>query len=207
MFVFTYTEISMMRFFVMLVMYAHWNACLWGMVAHPDIQPDYNWMFRLEETMNANSVMRCRVSQDHAALQGLDIDASVAYLNSNFDDSASLAGVGTYKPNWAPYCVGSESETCRAERLNIGADYAPSCEFGYEGNRFPKKQCAAQVLCKLYFAAYTMTGIGLGDISATGNLEVMVATAISALRRGLLGLHDRAVCDVSLTYRRVWQRL
>ena len=119
-FVFTYTEISMMRFFVMLVMYAHWNACLWGMVAHPDIQPDYNWMFRLEETMNANSVMRCRVSQDHAALQGMDIDASVAYLNSNFDDSASLAGVGTYKPNWAPYCVGSESETCRGGELNIG---------------------------------------------------------------------------------------
>ena len=35
------------------------------------------------------------------------------------------------------------------------------------------KYCAS-----LYFAVYTMTGIGLGDISATGNLEVMVATAI-----------------------------
>ncbi|EGB04403.1 hypothetical protein AURANDRAFT_16571, partial [Aureococcus anophagefferens] len=35
------------------------------------------------------------------------------------------------------------------------------------------KYCAS-----LYFAVYTMTGIGFGDISATGHIEVIVATAI-----------------------------
>lgn len=172
-FVFTYTEISMMRFFVMLVMYAHWNACLWGMVAHPDIQPDYNWMFRLEETMNANAVMRCRVAQDHPALSSFDnpVDA-VNYLDSvSLAEVSSISGVGTYQPHWAPY--GDDKGG-----IEYRTDYAPACELGYEGKRFQRNNVLHKYCASLYFAVYTMTGIGLGDISATGNLEVMVATAI-----------------------------
>ncbi|KAH8050911.1 voltage-gated potassium channel [Aureococcus anophagefferens] len=131
-FAFTYTEISMYKFFFTLVLYAHWNACIWGMVA-PDIAgfgSGYTWMDKLSETQSRVVGHRC------------SYDAEGYYGEA----------------------VGARGDASACEAIY---------DYYFDKTIVRHKYCAS-----LYFAVYTMTGIGFGDISATGHIEVIVATAI-----------------------------
>ncbi|KAH8069030.1 voltage-gated potassium channel [Aureococcus anophagefferens] len=132
-FAFTYTEISMYKFFFTLVLYAHWNACIWGMVAHPDIAgfgSGYTWMDKLSETQSRVVGHRC------------SYDAEGYYGEA----------------------VGARGDASACEAIY---------DYYFDKTIVRHKYCAS-----LYFAVYTMAGIGFGDISATGHIEVIVATAI-----------------------------
>lgn len=114
-FAFSYAEISMYKFFVKLLLYAHWNACIWGVVAHRDITDGWTWMSALEIAQSEpRGVYECTP------------EACVEKVYMHFDKSIVM------HKYWA----------------------------------------------SLYFAVYTMTGIGYGDITAVRHSEVVVATLI-----------------------------
>ena len=42
----SYAEMSMYKSTILLIMYAHWTACLWGVVAHPMLVGDDAWTWK-----------------------------------------------------------------------------------------------------------------------------------------------------------------
>ena len=164
-FAFTYTEISMYKFFFTLVLYAHWNACIWGMVAHPDIAgfgSGYTWMDKLSETQSRVVGHRC--SYDAESYYGEAV-------------GVSAANATTYKMHGMPLATQTDDGGYVTERFNKARGDASACEAIYD-YYFDKTIVRHKYCASLYFAVYTMTGIGFGDISATGHIEVIVATAI-----------------------------
>ncbi|KAH8048898.1 voltage-gated potassium channel [Aureococcus anophagefferens] len=164
-FAFTYTEISMYKFFFTLVLYAHWNACIWGMVAHPDIAgfgSGYTWMDKLSETQSRVVGHRC--SYDAEGYYGEAV-------------GVSAANATTYKMHGVPLATQTDDGGYVTERFNKARGDASACEAIYD-YYFDKTIVRHKYCASLYFAVYTMTGIGFGDISATGHIEVIVATAI-----------------------------
>lgn len=152
-FAFTYTEISIYKFFFTLVLYAHWNACIWGMVAHPDIQSSYNWMYKLEQTQAQHKGYTRCVWDERYDLSGSRRNET---LGPHSVPTPRLFADGTYRtPRFKQACF-SENVVFHFDRTNVRHKY-----------------CAS-----LYFAVYTMTGIGFGDITATGHIEVVVAILI-----------------------------
>lgn len=140
-FTFSYAEISMNKFFCKLLLYAHWNACVWGMVAHKEVAGGYTWMSAFTEKMTERrGVYKCAFDDDQSDAQRRDFWSVPASRES-----------------------ANKFELPCEELTNV---------------HFDKRRVMHKYWASLYFAVYTMTGIGYGDITATGHTEVVVATLI-----------------------------
>ncbi|KAJ8607168.1 hypothetical protein CTAYLR_007338 [Chrysophaeum taylorii] len=148
-FAFSYTEISMYKFFCKLLLYAHWNACVWGMVAHKDITNGWSWMLALEESQTEHrGVYRCRFGDGYADYAASDLGFdTIPYVDDAGDDARRS---GSF------------------ERACVEKTY----------KHFDKSVVLHKYWASLYWSVYTMTGIGYGDITATRHTEVVVATLI-----------------------------
>ena len=148
-FAFSYAEISMYKFFCKLLLYAHWNACIWGMVAHKDITTGWTWMAALEQSQTEHrGQFRCRYPDtDYSGYTDSELSySSVPDVYTSTD--------GRYTRRFARACQ----------------------EITYK--HFDKRIVMHKYWAALYFSVYTMTGIGYGDITATRHSEMVVATLI-----------------------------
>ncbi|KAJ1446621.1 hypothetical protein M885DRAFT_625110 [Pelagophyceae sp. CCMP2097] len=150
-FTFSYAEISMYKFALKLLMWAHWNACLWGMTAHKDVAQDgWTWMKAFERTQaQGTGRFSCSWGADY---RGYHVNEFV--FESLPKVFASADGLSAYTGKFEPACV--EETKLHFDRHNVMNKY----------------------FAALYFAVYTMTGIGYGDITATTFPELVVATFI-----------------------------
>ena len=89
-------------------------------------------------------------------LVGKDIDASVAYLNSNLTIRRRSRAGHVQTKLGSP---GGFESGRRGGEIGVSGDYAPSCELGYEG-RFQGTMCCTST-AQVSTLPYTHAGIGL----------------------------------------------
>ncbi|KAH8083360.1 voltage-gated potassium channel [Aureococcus anophagefferens] len=81
----SYAEMSMYKSTVLLIIYAHWTACLWGVIAHPMLMGDNAWTWKDAYTIS--------MTDAHGG-RHFDKGARHSYLASLYMAVYTMTGIG-----------------------------------------------------------------------------------------------------------------